>query len=285
MILAGGISSRMKQSVISSTTIDPALKREAQSKTKAMISVDAGNRPFLDYLLYNAREAGYKDVLIIVSEKDNSIRDYYGEKEYGNDFNGLNVSYAVQRVPAGRSKPLGTADAVLQGLNVRVDWRGKKFTVCNSDNLYSQKALRILLESRHKNALIDYDRAALGFDPSRILQFSITEKDENGFLTAIIEKPTNDDVRRAQDRKGPIGVSMNIFRLEYDDILPFVTDLPIHPERNEKELPIAVSLLAHRYPGSVYAYPLSELVPDMTSIEDVNTVRKYLVREFTHFSW
>jgi NDP-sugar pyrophosphorylase family protein len=285
MILAGGVSSRMKRSLQSRTNLDPRLKSEVQSKSKAMLTIGEGGRPFLDYLLYNAREAGYKDVVIVISEKDTSIREYYGVKEAGNEFNGLRVSYAVQRVPAGRTKPLGTADAVLQGMNVRQDWQGRKFTVCNSDNLYSRKALLTLIESRYPNAMIDYDRDALRFDKSRIFKFAITEKDNEGFLTAILEKPTDEEVERAKGKNGKIGVSMNIFRLDYNEASPYIRSAPVHPSREEKELPTAISVMLREHPRSVYAFPLAEPVPDMTSIDDFEAARYYLSKEFGKFAW
>lgn len=285
MILAGGISSRMKKSLASRAAIDPKLRSEAQSKSKAMITFGNDNRPFLDFLLYNAREVGYRDVLIVLSERDPSMREYYGSRDRNNSFHGLQISYAVQRIPSGRTKPLGTADAVLQGLNVRTDWRGKKFTVCNSDNLYSTRALQILLESEYPGAMIDYDRDALGFEPARLAHFSVVQKDAEGFLTGIVEKPTPEEVERAKSAAGSIGVSMNIFRLECDTVLPFLNAVPLHPVRNEKELPTAITAMVGRIPKSVYAYPLAEHVPDLTSINDVGRVKEYLSREFGNMRW
>lgn len=285
LILAGGISSRMKKSIEVRKDISPGLKNEMASRTKAMITFGEEQRPFLDYLLFNAKDVGYRDVLIVVSDRDTSMREYYGVKERDNEFKGLRISYAVQTIPSGRTKPLGTADAVVQALRARQDWRGKKFTVCNSDNLYSRKALDILLKSSHINAMIDYDRKALGFDLSRISQFSVTQKDEDGYLTAIIEKPTDVEIERAKGKTGIVGVSMNIFRLDYDMVSPFVETVPLHPVRQEKELPAAVTLMVRQFPKSLYTFPLAELVPDMTSIEDVEKVKTYLSKEFTRMDW
>ena len=85
-------------------------------------------------------------------------REQYGPADRNNSFRGLSISYALQPIPAGRAKPLGTADALLCALRSREDWRGRSFTVCNSDNLYSVDALRRLLDDGHRNALIDYDQ-------------------------------------------------------------------------------------------------------------------------------
>jgi hypothetical protein len=59
VILAGGISSRMKRKPVKTETLDPKLEADADLKSKSMIGVGEGYRPFLDYLLYNAKQAGY----------------------------------------------------------------------------------------------------------------------------------------------------------------------------------------------------------------------------------
>ncbi len=276
VILAGGVSSRMRKIAAVPDAVDAGLLIEAGQKSKCMIGVGPGGRPFLDYLLCNAREAGYTDVVIVVGETDGGIRARYGSALHDNEFHGVRISYAVQHVPGGRTKPLGTADALLCALRVRTDWQGKQFTVCNSDNLYSQGVLRQLLESPHTGALIDYDRDALGFEQSRIEQFAVLEKDRDGYLTAIIEKPSPGDVLRVRDASGRVGVSMNVFRLSYDAVLGFLEDVPVDPVRQEKELPAAVALMAGRIPRSVFAIPASEYVPDLTGRGDIGIVREYM---------
>jgi glucose-1-phosphate thymidylyltransferase len=283
VILAGGVSSRMKKAAIDAKGIDPNLLREAREKSKSMLSVGDMSRPFLDYILFNIEKAGYQNVVIVVGEKDPSIREYYEQGGKKNQFPKLYISYALQNIPEGRTKPLGTADALLQGLLSVPGWRGCSFVVCNSDNLYSVHALGSLLETKHPNALIDYDRSFLRFDQSRIEQFSVIRKDADHFLLDIIEKPSPADIETAKEATGRIGVSMNIFKLSYDMILPFLESIPLHPVRQEKELPIAVKNMAQRYPGSTYTIPLSEHVIDLTNQSDIPFVQDYLRKEFPQF--
>jgi len=280
IILAGGISSRMKIPVDKNSAIGEKLVVDADTKSKSMIGVGKNNRPFLDYLLFNAKQAGYFDIVIVIGENDNSIKEYYGSSEKNNDFNGLNISYAIQPIPSGRSKPLGTADALLRGLKSKPEWKGNKFTVCNSDNLYSQKALHLMLTSPYIGALIDYDRSTLEYETSRIEKFSVTIKDENGFLENIIEKPSADIIEKVKNEKGFVGVSMNIFSLSYDKIFPILEKTPIHLERKEKELPEAVKILANEIKESVFAFSLAEHVPDLTSKKDILQVKKYLEKYY-----
>lgn len=281
VILAGGVSSRMKQSLADSAEIDSKLLKDAEQKSKSMIRIGEGERPFLDYLLLNAKLAGYSDIVIVVSEKDDSIKSYYDENKNDSWFEGIELSYATQTIPEGRTKPLGTADALLQALLVKEEWRGKQFTMCNSDNLYSQNALEMMRQSEYSNAMADYDRDGLGVEKERVEKFAITKKDENGFLLDIIEKPSSEEVEASKSKEGFIGVSMNIFRFSYDMIRPALEIVPLNEIRKEKELPTAVKIMIEKNPKSLYCYPLSEAVPDLTSKQDILKVKKYLEEKFS----
>ncbi|UCH61821.1 MAG: NTP transferase domain-containing protein [Fidelibacterota bacterium] len=285
VILAGGIGSRMRKPPEKVIIDDCRLTKDADEKPKAMIGFGAIRRPFLDYLLYNAQEAGYRDIVIVIGDKDDQIRLYYGEKERNNDFHGLCISYALQAVPEGREKPLGTADALLQALVMREDWGDRKFTVCNSDNLYSTHALQLLLETPYDNAMIAYDRSALEFDEERIEKFAVIHKDDAGYLRRIIEKPSREEMHQARDPSGKLEVSMNVFSFYYPLILPVLQAVPLHSVRNEKELPIAVNMLATEYHGEVMNYPLSEHVPDLTSKDDILRVREEINRLYKDFRY
>jgi len=121
-ILAAGISSRMKLPANAAAMVEPDLLRQADERAKAMIEVGAEGRPFLDYLLYNCRAAGVTDVVLVIGRSDEVVKSYYGQKERGNEFHGLTIAYAYQDIPFGRTKPLGTADALLHALLSRTAW-------------------------------------------------------------------------------------------------------------------------------------------------------------------
>jgi NDP-sugar pyrophosphorylase family protein len=283
MILAAGASSRMRKAA--DAALPASLAEEAASKTKSMIGLGPGGRPFLDYLLFNARQAGYVDILLVVSEQSEAIRSAYGPREEGNDYHGLSIGYAVQRIPEGRTKPLGTADAVMAGLRSRPRWSHARFSVCNSDNLYSVNALRTVLESPSPCSMIDYDCDALGCSADRVAQFSILLKDPNGSLIDIIEKPSADEIARCSTFGGRVGVSMNLFRFQGDLIQDAIRQTPVHPVRGEQELPTAVVQMIRNQPGCLATYPFSEEVPDLTGRGDIGTVQHYLAAHYPNFSW
>lgn len=284
IILAGGISSRMKRPA-SQQNLPEELLKEADEKSKAMIGLGGNHRPFLDYLLYNAREAGLRDIVIVVGEKDFSIRAYYGQKDRENEFHGLKISYAIQKIPMNRKKPLGTADALQQALEQFPEWKKEKFIVCNSDNLYSVNALKKLVEFEGQGAWIDYDRSALAFSDDRISAFAVVQKDSEGNLIDIIEKPTPEQVALVRGKDGTVGVSMNVWLLSGELIYQFLLETPLHPIRQEKELPEAILRMSRKYLGSMKAIPLKEHVPDLTSKEDIIPVQEFIQAHYRHLHW
>ena len=284
VILAGGISSRMKNSSVD-PRLDADLVRQAEERTKGMIGVGDGGRPFLDYLLNNMKHAGFEDIVIVIAERDAELREYYGSKDRDNDFHGLCISYAIQRIPPGRKKPIGTSDALTQALLSRPDWETGDFIVCNSDNLYSIRAFTMLLEADAPNALIDYDRSGLEFEQTRIAQFGITRKDKDGFLLEIVEKPKMEELDGLRSVDGTLRVSMNIFRLDYSMIFGALKDCPENPVRQEKELVMAVTNMVRANPRSLKALPLKEHVPDLTYKEDIPVTREYLRKHFATMEW
>lgn len=279
VILAGGVSSRMKKSLEQEVQLNDQALVDAKLKPKSMIRIGKDGRPFLDYLLMNAKKSGINDITIVISEKDNSIKEYYDSIKDEIWLKEIKISYAYQKIPEGREKPLGTADALLEGLIARPEWNGEKFLMTNSDNLYSQNAMKILATSNFPNAMIDYDREGLKFEKSRVSSFAVTKKDDDNFLIDIIEKPNEEQVVNAKSKNGFVGVSMNIFMFSYDMILPYLKVTPFS-HRNEKELPTAIKMMINENPKSLYCYPLNEHVPDLTSKNDIKIVQDYLEKEF-----
>jgi len=284
VILAGGVSSRMKKNPADAAGVDADLLRQAKELPKSLITAGPTGRPLMDYLLFNAREAGYRDIVIVVGEQSQPFREFYGLADRHNAFHGLSISYAVQRIPEGRKKPLGTADAVQVAVQDRPDWHGQQFTVCNSDNLYSISAFTTMLNLTDEGGLVDYDRDALQCEPSRINAFAVIKRDGLGYVVDIVEKPDAHQLAAAADENGRLGVSMNIFRFSYDAIARVLESVPLHPVRLEKELPTAVRMMIGENPKAIKAILVGEFVPDLTHPEDIAKVREYLDREYPNFT-
>ena len=91
-------------------------------------------RPFLDYVLSAAAEAGYRRVCLVIGPEQEAIRRYYGGE--------VAAGGSASPSPASRSRK-GTADAVAAAESFA---GGDPFVVINSDNYYPVEALRALRE-------------------------------------------------------------------------------------------------------------------------------------------
>lgn len=285
IVLAAGMSSRMKKDVSSDILLTEREKNEANQRTKGLIAIDKEGQPLLDYILFNAKKAGIKNVFIVTAEENSLFKKNYGYKPRGNLYKGLLINYAIQHIPKHREKPLGTADAVYQALEQYPELKQSSFIVCNSDNLYSENAFKLLVSSDTTlNGLIAYDLEALQFTKGRIARFAILNLDEKGFLIDIIEKPTAHEMERYKDKQGKTRISMNIFKFDGALFFNYLKNCPLHADRNEKELPTALMNMIKDVPHSVIGISLSEHVPDLTSKEDI-PILKEQIRDIDLSEW
>jgi len=281
IILAGGASSRMKKS--ESTTLSKGFMEQANTRSKALILFK--DRPMLDYVLYHAKQAGIDTIIIVIGSGDTLFKEYYGNARKGNNFHGLKISYAIQHIPQDRTKPFGTADAVLQTLDQYPQLQQQSFLVCNCDNLYSVAAFKALHLTDHPNAFINYDRAFLEYSSERIARFALTKVKASQELEDIIEKPTPDKVQAYKAADGTFRVSMNIWKFHGPLFYEYLQKCTVHPERQEKELPTALLQMIQEHPGSMKAIPFAEHVPDLTGKDDIAIMNDYLSDHYSNLDW
>ena len=269
VILAAGMSSRMKKSIDSD--IDDSKADEANKKSKSLITF--GDKPFIYFLLQNIVEAGFENVIMVVGK---DFDDFKKQLDNLNFNNKLKIEYAIQKIPKDRVKPFGTADAVFQTMDQIEILKDSSFCVCNSDNLYSSSSLRLIRENDFENAVLAYDRDSLNFPKERVSSFSILMTDDNFNLVNFIEKPTQEQVDQNLDSNGKIRVSMNIFKFNGMQAFDFIKNCPINPIRNEKELPSAIVNMINENDLYMKGIPIAEHVPDLTSKADINIIQKLI---------
>jgi glucose-1-phosphate adenylyltransferase len=284
IILAGGASSRMKKE-ISLDNLSEEEIAQANERSKGLIGVGPNGRPLLDYLLLNAKKAGYENIYIIIGEQGDLFKEFYGSENKNNDFHELNISFAIQYIPEGRTKPFGTADALFQAVEQYPELNSQYYSVCNSDNLYSVNALYALRETNSPNAFISYDRDAMEFSSERISRFAIAKLNENNQLLDILEKPSADILDSYKDAEGKLRVSMNAFKFNGAILYPYLKNCPVHTERDEKELPTVLLNALKEHPNTTLGIPFSEHVPDLTAKEDIAEVKEYLKKHYPQLDW
>jgi glucose-1-phosphate adenylyltransferase len=273
VILAGGASTRMKAS--SDSGLSKSELSAANSGNKGLIILEGQTRPVLDYLIKNAVTAGFNIIVLVTGQDQQAFLEFYDDALYNKNNLGAAIVLAKQIIPAHRSKPWGTADALLQAMNQVVDLQTAQFAVCNCDNLYSQNALSLLQDEATPNALIAYDRVGLEFKASRIATFAAMHLDANNCVLDIVEKPKEETLESYRDNSGSLRVSMNLFKFNGTDIYPTLLNCPENALRGEKELPTAL-LNMIKSGTTVKGIPLKEHVPDLTSKEDIGVFKKYL---------
>ena len=269
VILAAGMSSRMKKSTDSS--IGSTKADEANKKSKSLITF--GNKPFIYFLLENIVDAGFQNVIMVVGQ---DYEDFKNEMDKFPNISKINIDYAIQLIPENRVKPFGTADAVYQTMDQIDKLKNQSFCVCNSDNLYSTKSLKLIRKNSYDNAVLAYDRDSLNFPKDRVSSLSILMTNSEFNLVNFIEKPTLEQVEQNLDDNGKIRVSMNIFKFDGSQAFEFIKSCPVNPLRNEKELPSAiVNMISH---DSLYmkGIPIAEHVPDLTSKSDIQIIQKLI---------
>jgi glucose-1-phosphate thymidylyltransferase len=113
----------------------------ASTGVKALIPI---GRPFLDYVLDAAAEAGLSQIGLVIGPEHDAIREYYRSLAPTR----LQIDFIVQH------EPRGTADAVLAA----EAWTaGEPFFVLNSDNYYPVSALAALA-ALDEPALVAFSR-------------------------------------------------------------------------------------------------------------------------------
>ncbi len=165
---------------------------------KQIDKVDEAGHIIIDYSIYDAIRAGFKDVTFIIKKEiEKDFREVVDAHLEGKD---INVKYVFQEldklpegytVPEGRRKPWGTAHAILCCLGT-VD---APFAVINADDYYGANAFTKIYQFL-KNSTDDekYHYAMVGYrikntvTEQGTVSRGICEADENSMLTEIVER-------------------------------------------------------------------------------------------------
>ena len=266
---------------------------------KQIDKVDAAGHIIIDYSIYDAIRAGFKDVTFIIKKEiEKDFREVMDAHLAGKD---VNVKYVFQEldklpegytVPEGRRKPWGTAHAILCCLGT-VD---APFAVINADDYYGANAFTKIYEFL-KNSTDDekYHYAMVGYrikntvTEQGTVSRGICEADENSMLTEIVERTkigvnggeiyyTEDGVDTLLDPDTL--VSMNLWGFTPSYIKECAARFPAfldkgiatNPEKCEFFLPTVVSELIKEGKADVKVLDNSDKWYGVTYKEDKETV-------------
>jgi bifunctional UDP-N-acetylglucosamine pyrophosphorylase/glucosamine-1-phosphate N-acetyltransferase len=138
-------------------------------KPKTMLQV--GGKPILQYNVESLRDAGIKDITLVVGYREEVIKDHFRN---GTDF-GVNINYVTQKERLGTAHAIGSTRGTVKG----------SFIILNGDIIVDP----ILIEDLITKYQTENARSVLVLtevdDPS---SFGVVEIDEDR-ITNIIEKP------------------------------------------------------------------------------------------------
>jgi choline kinase len=159
---------------------------------KQIAPVDDMGHIIIDYSLYDAYRAGFRDVICIITpDLQSEFEAHFKDLKYE-----LNIRYAHQvltnlplgfDIPPGREKPWGTAHAILSAK----DKINGPFAVINADDFYGAGAYRLLYDFLEKKAT-DTHHAMVGYRIENTLTESGTVArgvctEQDGKLVKIVE--------------------------------------------------------------------------------------------------
>ena len=268
---------------------------------KQLDPIDDNGHVILDYSVFDAMRAGFETVVFVIKPE---IEDVFREKIGDRIAKKMNVRYAFQRsddlpegysVPEGRTKPWGTAQAVLAARDV-VDGA---FAVINADDYYGPEGFEQIYNYllHHPDTPGMYEYAMVGY----LLKNTVTENGSvargvctetaSGYLHNVVERTkiikgennpqyTEDDGATWHDLSEDDIVSMNLWGFQKSYLeeawagFPAFLDKTIaeNPLKGEYFLPTVVSNLLSQHKARVKILRSNDKCYGVTYKEDKPTV-------------
>ena len=241
---------------------------------KQLEPVDSSNHIIMDYSIHDAIEVGFNHVVFIIRKDiEKEFKEVIGDI---NDIPG--------ELPAGRTKPWGTGQAVLAAKKVIKT----PFIVINADDYYGKEGFKAV----HEYLVNDGKSCMAGFVLKNTLSDNggvtrgICKMDENGNMTEVVE--TKNIVKTADGAEADSVavdvnslVSMNMWGLTPDflDVLEngfkkfFEKEVPGNPQKAEYLIPIFIGELLEQSKMSVKVLKTNDTWYGMTYHEDVAAVK------------
>ncbi len=263
---------------------------------KQMDPVDEYGHMLMDYSVFDAKRAGFERVIIVIKPEMEAL---FEEKIGSRLRRHITVDYAYQvlenlpegfSVPEGRTKPWGTAHAVLSCK----DLIHGPFCVINADDYYGEHPFKTIFDFFARTA--DQTRHAMvGFRIENTLTENgyvsrgVCSLDDSDCLTGVKEclhiVPAEGGAVFSEDGRDeflPDGtiVSMNFWGFQYsmmkeieDRFSGYLREnLPVNPLKCEYFLPIIPNALIREGKGSVTVLPTDERWYGVTYHEDKESV-------------
>ena len=260
---------------------------------KQLEPVDEQGHIIMDYSIHDAIEAGFNKVIFIIRKDiEEEFREVIGSRisaicaEHN-----VTVDYAFQDIndipgelPAGRTKPWGTGQAVLSAKDLLTT----PFIVINADDYYGKegfKAVHTYLVEGGKSCMAGFVLKNTLSDNGGVTR-GICKMDADHNLTEVVETKNIVKTAPGAEADGKVIdvdslVSMNMWGLTPDflDVLEngfkefFKKEVPSNPQKAEYLIPIFIGELLEQGKMSVKVLKTNDTWYGMTYHEDVAAVK------------
>lgn len=272
---------------------------------KQIDAVGKNGECLLDFATFDAKKSGFGKVVYII-RKD--IEEDFRERLFDRVARNMDAEYVFQsheslltaeqiKLSAGRSKPWGTAHAVLCAEKAVHE----PFAVINSDDYYGRNAFETL--GKHLSSINNdsTEHAMVGYVLEKTMSRNgsvsrgvCTVKDEN--LVSIVEnlkiyfedgKVVSDMGGTKEILTGKETVSMNLFGFspkafeEFNSYWENFIKYNVTAEKTEALLPVVASDIIRDKKGSVKVYTSEESWFGMTYPEDRENVKNEIAKKIT----
>lgn len=251
----------------------------------------------MDYSIYDAVKAGFKKVVFIIREdfaeafKQSFEPKLKGKIETEYVYQNLRSFVGESEIPADRTKPWGTAHAVLCCKDVV----NEPFAVINADDFYGRNAFEKAYEFL-TNGVNDKTYCIIGYPLKNTLSENgsvsrgVCEVDDNNHLKAIAERTkiyrNEEGVITYEDDNGkhPVseesavsmnfwGFAPNVFSLTEKLFHQFLADNPSNPKA-EFFIPIVADHFIKEEGGAIKVIPTASQWFGVTYKEDAPSVQR-----------
>ena len=164
---------------------------------KQIDPVGSQGEAILDYSIYDAHQAGFDTVVIIIKEAIK--KDFMETVGKRLEKAPVEIRYAYQEldklpagitIPEGRTMPWGTSHAVLCA---REQIDGAPFAVINADDYYGKAAFKVIYDALstmtdpNGYCMVGYELGKTVTENGSVAR-GVCQTDENGYLTEVIER-------------------------------------------------------------------------------------------------
>lgn len=273
---------------------------------KQIDPVDEQGHIIIDYSLYDAERAGFEKVVFIIKEENREVFEEAIGKRISES---MDVVYAYQdlndlpegfEVPEGRSKPWGTAHAVMS-IRKLIDG---PFAVINADDYYGKEAFSMIYQyllnheddNKYRYVMIGYQLKNTVTENGTVAR-GVCEVNEKGELVSVTERTkiakrengiafTEDDGETWMEIAPDTAVSMNMWGFS-ESILKEIENrfgaflnkgITENPLKCEYYLPAVVSELLNEDKATVKVLETKDKWYGVTYKEDKPVVEAALCR-------